>query len=166
MVAEHNAKYQVGEVLSTLRLNQFSDLTAQEFRSTYLSDHVPTDDFTCKGPQYPKKTTFNDSFMTNQSIFSLILRHAYRRRITRPMRFRICIRYISRCWWIDVQDSKANCSNFNSATGWLLERDSWQYWMCRRKSSECFTLFDKQRCNEISWLCLHRKDRQLQIHCC
>ena len=52
LINQHNQKYETGEVFSQLHLNHFSDLTVQEFRRGYLSEHEPKGDFACTAPAH------------------------------------------------------------------------------------------------------------------
>lgn len=67
LIKEHNQKYDQGEVFSQLRLNHFSDLTVEEFKKSYLSEHEAKADFACTAPAHPKKTSFNDTFYVDES---------------------------------------------------------------------------------------------------
>lgn len=77
-----------------MRLNQFSDLTVEEFRKTYLAESIAQPNaFQCTGPQYPKKDSFDKNFTTESSKFHRYQRNARLRRWrTRSMQvwLRLC----------------------------------------------------------------------------
>jgi hypothetical protein len=51
-----------------LRLNQFSDLSNEEFSDKYLSKDISSlGDFTCSGPQAPHKDAFNETYNIDSS---------------------------------------------------------------------------------------------------
>ncbi len=105
MINDHNRKFQAGEVFSQLRLNQFSDLTVEEFKKTYLSEYPSTGDFTCTGPTYNKTTTFNETFYVEKGKIYSNFRDVDSSGYTRPMHFWVCVCHNSIGGGIHVQNN-------------------------------------------------------------
>lgn len=64
-----------------MRLNQFSDLTIEEFTKTYLTESpAQSNAYQCTGPQYPKKDSFDKNFTTESSKSKRYQRNAHLRR--------------------------------------------------------------------------------------